>query len=374
LSVVIIDPATGGVAGLYLDAYKEVAEQHGATLVGAYSSLSDAGKRYFYRYTDLASGGREKFGRLRLPVRYTELIAGLARSLFLIARKRPKAVFYALSSNLTPELIFLLILRAFGVPTYVICHDVVPFIAAHENRRFKNAQRRQFYHLASKLICHNRRSIVELTQNYGIAAERIEYVPFPIMDIGGLAEADGHEPAHEADARFLFIGHVRVEKGVNILVRAWREAQPSMAGAQLVIAGQVPHGVEICADGENPGMLLINRYIEEAEYVQLIAGADFVVFPYIAGTNSGVLSNVISLGKPVIVSDIAMFPESGLIAADSYFPSQDEGALAHKLVEYAGLSRAERKAKSDMVLRIRDERFADFATTLDNLLTKIEAG
>ena len=373
MSVVIIDPATGGVAGLYLDAYKEVAEKHGATLVGAYASLSNAGKRYFYPYTDLASGGLQKFGRMRLPIRYAELIAGLARSLFLIARKRPKAVFYALSSNLTPELIFLLILRAFGVRTYVICHDVVPFVAAHENRTFKNAQRRQFYRFASKLICHNRRSIVELTQNYGIASERIEYVPFPIMDIGGLAEADGAAPTHEGGPRFLFIGHVRAEKGVNILVRAWREAQPSMTGAKLVIAGQVPHGVEICADAENPGLVLMDRYIGEAEYVRLIAEADFVVFPYIAGTNSGVLSNVVSLGKPVIVSDIAMFPESGLIAAGSYFPSQNEGALACKLVEYGSLSPAERKAKSDAVLQIRDERFAEFATTLDNLLTRIEA-
>jgi len=373
LSVVIIDPATGGVAGLYLDAYKEVAEKHGATLVGAYASLSNAGKRYFYPYTDLASGGRQKFGRLRLPIRYAELIAGLARSLFLIARKRPMAVFYALSSNLTPELIFLLILRAFGVRTYVICHDVVPFVAAHENRTFKNAQRRQFYRFASKLICHNRRSIVELTESYGIASERIEYLPFPIMDIAGLAKAGAAAPSHEAGPRFLFIGHVRAEKGVNILVRAWREVQPSMVGAKLVIAGQVPHGVEICADAENPGLVLIDRYIGEAEYVRLIAEADFVVFPYIAGTNSGVLSNVVSLGKPVIVSDIAMFPESGLIADGSYFPTQNEGALARKLVEYGSLSPAERKAKSNAVLQIRDERFAEFATTLDDLLTKIEA-
>jgi len=373
LSVVIIDPATGGVAGLYLDAYKEVAERHGATLVGAYASLSEAGKRYFYPYTDLASGGRQKFGRLRLPIRYVELIAGLARSLFLIARKRPKAVFYALSSNLTPELIFILILRAFRVRTYVICHDVVPFVAAHENRTFKDTQRRQFYRFASKLICHNRRSIVELTQNYGVAAERIEYVPFPIMDIGRLAKAGGAEPLHEAGARFLFIGHVRAEKGINILVRAWRDAHPSMDGAQLVIAGQVPHGVEICTDAENPGMVLMDRYIGEAEYVRLIAEADFVVFPYIAGTNSGVLSNVVSLGMPVIVSDIAMFAESGLVAADSYFPSQDGDALARKLIEYGSLSLAERKAKSDAVLKIRDDRFADFTATLDNLLTRIEA-
>lgn len=373
MSVVIIDPATGGVAGLYLDAYKDAAGKHGATLVGAYASVSDAARRYFYPYTDLAAGGRKKFGRLRLPIRYAELVAGLLRCLILIARQRPKAVFYALSSNLMPELLFLLVLRMFGVRTYVICHDVVPFVAAHENRTLKDAQRRQFYRFASGLICHNQRSVVELTQNYGIAPDRIEYVPFPIMDIRELAGADGIVPSRETGARFLFIGHVRAEKGVNILVRAWREAHRSMPDAHLVIAGQVPRGVEIDADAENLGVTLMDQYIEEAEYVRLIAGSDFVVFPYIAGTNSGVLSNVVSLGKPVIVSDIAMFPESGLVAADSYFPSQDIPALARKLVEYGALSPAEREAKSEAVERIRDERSAAFGVALDGLLTKIEA-
>lgn len=373
MSVVIIDPATGGVAGLYLDAYKDVAKKHAATLVGAYASLSDAALRYFYPYTDLASGGRKKFGLLRLPIRYAELTVGLLRCLVLIARKRPNAVFYALSSNLAPELLFVLVLRAFGVPTYVICHDVVPFVAAHENRTLKDAQRRQFYRFASGLICHNQQSLVELTQNYGIARDRIEYVPFPIMDIRELAGRDGTAPADGAGARFLFIGHVRVEKGVNILIEAWRKAYRSMPDAHLTIAGLVPRDVDIGDDAANPGITLINQYIEETEYVRLIARSDFVIFPYIAGTNSGVLSNVVSLGKPVIVSDIAMFSESGLVPADSYFPSQDIPALAGKLVEYGALSQIERESKSEAVERIRAQRSAAFAAALDNLLAKIEA-
>lgn len=372
MSVVIIDPATGGVAGLYLDAYKDVAGKHRATLVGAYASVSAAARRYFYPYTDLAVGGREKFGRLRLPIRYAELVAGLVRCLILIARQRPKAVFYALSSNLMPELLFLLFLRMFRVRTYVICHDVVPFVAAHENRTLKDAQRRQFYRFATKLVCHNKRSIVELTQNYGIAPDRIEYVPFPVMDVRGLDGADDGARAGETGARFLFIGHIRAEKGINILVRAWREAHPSVPTARLIIAGQIPRGVEIDFNADNPGLTLIDHYIEEHEYVRLIAEADFVVFPYIAGTNSGVLSNVVSLAKPVIVSDIAMFPESGLVAPESYFPSQDEAALARKLVEYGSLSRAERVAKSQVVAQIRDTRSAKFDAALDSLLNRIE--
>ena len=312
---------------------------------------------------------------MRLPIRYVELIIGLARSLILIARMRPKAVFYALSSNLMPELIFILILRLFRVRVYVICHDVVPFVAAHENRRFKDAQRRQFYRFASKLICHNRQSMVELTQNYGVAEGRVGYVPFPIMDIRSLASAAetmNAERTGKGAVRFLFIGHVRAEKGINVLIRAWRMAHPSMPDAHLIVAGQIPRGVEIAADADNPRLTLIDRYIEEAEYVRQIAEADFVVLPYLAGTNSGVLSNVVSLGKPVIVSDITMFPESGLVDSDSYFPSEDEVALACRLVEYSKLSPREREAKSKAVARIRDARSEEFDAALDSLLLRVE--
>lgn len=379
MSVVIIDPATGGAAGLYLDAYKGAARNYGATLVGAYSSISAESRRYFYPFTDLAAGGKGRFGRLRLPIRYIELLAGLVRSFLLIVSKRPKAVFYALSSNLTPELIFILLLRVLRLPVYVICHDVVPFVAAHENRKLKDFQRRQFYRFASKLVCHNKRSAVELTRNYGIDASKIEYIPFPIWDlrefpVAGTVDRPERPVSTEEGLCFLFVGHVRAEKGVNVLVGAWRRAFPSIPAARLLIAGQVPRGVEILSADSTPGLDVMDSYIEEAEYVRLISESDCVVLPYLAGTNSAILSNVVSLGKPSIVSDIEMFRECGLVAEDAMFRSQDEEALAAKLVEFASLSSAQRRAKSVAVEEIRDNRTGDFNAALYRLLSRISAG
>ena len=366
------------MAGLYLDAFRGVARRHGATLVGACSSISTEGKRYFYPLTDLAAGGKQRFGRLRLPIRYAELLLGLARSFLLIISKRPKAVFYALSSNLTPELIFILLVRAIGVPVYVICHDVVPFVSAHESRKLKDFQRRQFYRFASKLICHNKRSVFELTQNYGIEADKIEYVPFPIWDIREFlasVTADRHEtPVVTGEGvKFLFVGHVRAEKGVNVLTGAWRRAFPRISHASLLIAGQVPRGVEIDGADSTPGLTVMDCYVEEAEYVRLISESDCVVLPYLAGTNSAILSNVVSLGKPSIVSDIEMFRECGLVGEEAMFRSRDETALAEKLVEYVSLSPAGRKAKSEEVERIRDARSREFDAALDRLLERISA-
>ena len=361
------------MAGLYLAAYQPIADRYGATTIGAYASLPDIGKRYFYKRTDLALKGRKRFGVMRMPIRYAELIVGLARSLLLIARRRPKAVFYALSSNLAAELLFVLILRLFRVQIYVICHDVVPFVSAYESRRFKDIQRRQFYRFADKLICHNKRSLAELNERYGIAESKLEYIPFPLMDMRTIKPLGGASNARKTSrtgTNFLFIGHMRAEKGVDLLIDAWRSGQP-LPDARLTIAGQVPGGEKIQSVAGIPALNLEDRYIDEPTYVRLIAEADCVVLPYISGTNSGVLSTVVSLGKPAIVSDIAMFRESGLVDSDSYFRAGDASALRDKIVEYAGLPNAERSAKIAGVERLRSARIADFSTALTALLDRI---
>ncbi|WCP73939.1 glycosyltransferase family 4 protein [Sphingomonas hankookensis] len=376
MSVVVIDPATGGVAGLYLDAYAKAASTREVTMVGAYASLSNAPmERYFYKRTDLASGGRQRFGKLRMPLRYMELIQGLIRSLLLIIRTRPKAVFYALSSNLMPELLFVLTLRLFRIPIHVICHDVVPFVGARENRALKDAQRRQFYRFANRLICHNRRSLVELRDRYGIAADKLDYLPFPLMDIRPLAQQRTTQTERSrlsvTRVRFLFIGHMRPEKGVNLLIHAWRKAASRLQGSELVIAGQVPAGERIVSNDGIPRLTILDDYIDEQRYVHLIDEADVVVLPYLAGTNSGVLSNVVSLGKLVIVSDIAMFPESGLIDDTSTFAAGEVDALVDRLVEYGSMSAAQRRSKAEAVERIRDHRMELFSFAFDAILHRI---
>lgn len=375
MSVIIVDPATGGVAGLYLDAFRSIDARHDCTLVGAYSSIPPMQKAYFYPWTDLASGGHNRFGRFRLPLRYMELIFGLLRTFLLIIRKRPIAVFYALSSNLLPELLFTIAVKLIGIRVFIICHDVVPFVSSYENQSINVLKRRQFYRVANKLLCHNKRSPIELNQNYGISIEKIHYIPFPILDLrvaeallGSFAPKQKSKRLH---TQFLFIGHVRVEKGINVLIDAWKMVAPSIINARLVIAGQIPPNVALTSTTA-VNMTLIDHYIDEAQFIKMIREADIVILPYLAGTNSGILSSVISLGCPVIVSDIEMFTESGLAQEHWVFPNRNAAALAAKIQACAGMARTEIETQSKLVKIARDRRVLEFSRALDELLTDIQ--
>lgn len=375
LSTVIIDPATGGVAGLYLNAYRQIASDHNCTLIGSYSSIPPAQKAFFYKRTDLAAGGRGRFGFLRLPLRYLELLIGLIRSFIFVVRKRPRAVMYALSSNLLPELVFIFVLRVIGFQVFLICHDVVPFVAAYENRSLKDLQRRQFYKAATKLICHNKRSIIELTENYGICSKKIIYLPFPILDLrigrSLLRVPDASTTLSPYKTKFLFIGHVRPEKGVDVLLKAWQLAAPGIREAQLLIAGQIPYGLKLWPY-EATNIEIINRYIDECNFIRLIQESDVVVLPYVSGTNSGILSSVISLGRRVILSDLDMFKESGLSHSEWEFESGNSSDLASKICSYAQMNNADIEKQLAAVEEIRDRRIRDFSAHLDNLFTMIE--
>lgn len=374
MSVIIVDAATGGVAGLYLNAFRSIGARHDCTLVGAYSSIPPVQKAYFYPWTDLASGGHHRFGRFRLPLRYIELIFGLLRTFLLIIRKRPVAVFYALSSNLLPELLLIVAVKLIGIKVFIICHDVVPFVSSYENKSINVLKRRQFYRVANKLICHNKHSFTELNKNYDISIEKIQYLPFPILDLR-VAEAllDSAPSTHRSErlhTQFLFIGHVRAEKGINVLIDAWRTAAPNMINAQLVIAGQIPPNAALTSTTA-ANMNLVDKYIDDAQFIKLIREADFVILPYLAGTNSGILSSVVSLGCPVIVSDIEMFTESGLAQEHWVFPTRDVAALAAKIQDCAGMTRTEIERQSKSVQLTRDQRLTEFSRALDDLLTDI---
>lgn len=374
MTVVIIDPATGGVAGLYLEAYSEIADRNGVSLVGAKSSIPPAKYPFFYPMTDLADGAKKRFGPLRLPIRYLELIHGLIRSLVLILRRRPKAVMYALSSNLMPEYLFLSILKRIGVKVIIICHDVIPFVSAYEIRKLKTQKRYLFYKKADILICHNKASMRELVNHFNIPYEKISYIPFPILDLRkarGLLNASRQVGRNDRRRiRFLFIGHVRAEKGINTLIRSWKIVASSDVDLELVVAGQVSKGVTLVAR-EIANMTIIDQYICERDFIEHIMNADCVILPYDSGTNSGILSSVLSLGRPVITSDIEMFKESGLISDDWMFEAGNADALARKILNFSQMPKREMERQRQTVYNIRDQRILSFNSEVQKILCEI---
>lgn len=338
-TLVLIDSATSGCAGAYIDAiYRRLRPNDAVEVAVSHYFPFDYGRKVFYKYSELTAQGKYRLGRFRLYVRFFELLRSFLWLFRYVRTARIRILCYALSSNLTLEYIFLFAIKIFTkVKVYIICHDVIPFVREGDSLDHVIRKRRRFYRLADKLIVHNRNSADDLRTTFGVVDGIVSF-PFPIYELNRIALADVAVLPPAKGRRFLFIGHLRAEKGIDVLLEAWTRVHRERPHAELVIAGNLPVGridpFEAVAD---TSVTLITRYLADEEYVALIRDADCVVLPYSRGTNSAVVSTALFLRKNLVVSDIGMFAGNPLIPAESFFVRNDAASLAERLIYFHDL-------------------------------------
>ena len=338
--LLLIDSATSGVAGAYIDGiWRRLTNRDAVEVAVSHYFPFNYGKRIFFKYSELTAQRRYRLGRARLYVRLGELLIAFARLIVWVIVSRVDAVCYALSSNLSVEYAFLWLLkRVARVDVLLICHDVIPFVGPGQDLAGMIQRRRPFYLLADRLIVHNGHSIDDLEAVFKIPRGKVRQFPFPIYDTSAMGFRDVDVLGPTDKHRFLFIGHLRQEKGVGVLLDAWARLRQRRQDAELVIAGNIPPGCEYeLTSTEERGIRLLAGYVTEEAYVNLIRQADCVVLPYSRGTNSAVVSTVLAAGKNLVVSDIPMFKDNPLIQPESFFACDDAESLAGRLAYFCDL-------------------------------------
>jgi glycosyltransferase involved in cell wall biosynthesis len=130
----------------------------------------------------------------------------------------------------------------------------------------------------------------------------------------------------------LFVGRLEPEKGVQVLLDAWRRA--SLPDAALAFAGEGP----LAARLEEPGVHALGR-VPRDELPVLYAAADALVLPSIRTATflepwGLVVNEAMHQGTPIIASDAVGAVAGGLVREGRnglVTPAGDSGALASRL-------------------------------------------
>ncbi len=154
------------------------------------------------------------------------------------------------------------------------------------------------------------------------------------------ARARSRAGAGEADLLVLYVGRLEEEKGVRVLLEAWRQADLG-GGARLALAGRGP--LESVAERAGAGVRTLG-YVDELELPALYAAADLLVLPSVRTATFtepwGLVVNEAMLQQtPVIVSDAVGAAAGGLVRDGRnglIFPAGDSRALATRLASLAG--------------------------------------
>ena len=344
---------TAGNAGMYIkqtiDALKML-ECDVMAFVNAYYLFDDEEcRKVFFKHTE--NMARNRF---RKYFKYIEMILNfnkVYRSIRKIAKKYEAVeVVYSLNECYKPAFHFIQrVKKIANVKLGILVHDIVPFQTAYTNTIYvpqdKMLEEAEFY------VAHNNYTENILREKYP-NRDILQY-RFPLLDLSQLT-GESMADKTEDEISFLFLGFLRKEKGIDILLDAWRQIEGKYSNAHLIIAGKIPEGIEYDFSGLNQ-VKQIDRYLTDEEYGSLIQKADYAVLPYIEGTNSGVLSTISCYRKPSITSDLPMFRESEFTLPELRFNtgSKDELAdLMAKLIE-------EHKEKyatycNEMEQRVRD--------------------
>lgn len=349
---------TAGNAGLYLDEIYQVLKNAGYSqkVFVSYYYPFDYGERIFFKRTEMEHCGYK--GLTRKVMQAMELLYALVIILWSASKEMPNIVNYSyVSSGNVLLLNFLKLLKRLCKCKLVItCHDVVPFSRDEKEYNREMAIKRKIYALADFYLIHNENSKKDLQRLFGVVNDKILNHPFPLMD---LSKLDKGASTIETKYNFLFIGQMRREKGVDVLLDAWQHVISACPDAKLCIAGNplyykdyLEKKKEWC-DSNNVTLKL--GFIKDSEYAMTVNSTKCVVFPYTAGTNSGVISTVVSLGRDVITSDIEMFADNPFVCEENMFSAGDAAALSKKMIEFC-----KGKVKSDVQQRLLAYR-NDFA-------------
>jgi len=371
IKIVHIYYGTSGSAGLYIDRiYKSLFNSCSEDVIVNYYFPFNYGQKVFYKYSELSSPYAKKYPSvlLRHLIRFLELLYSLLFSLFYVLKHKVEVINYNLTADLFPEYLFLLIIKKFTkIKIFITCHDVIPFNSKDSNIDSLIENKNKFFKIADKLIVHNQNSINDLMRVYGIDEDRVIKFNFPTMNLNNLGF--DLKDSKRKKFRIGMVGHFRKEKGVQILIDAWRILQKDSKDMEILLAGNFPKDIlKDVKEIEGLNAIIMDGFVSDKEYVQIIKDCDVIVLPYTRGTNSGIPSSVILMNTLLLTSDIEMFKNNKIIHPSLLFESGNPKSLAERIVYLYNLSNDERSKLKNIITYLVKNYENEFDTSVKKLL------
>jgi D-inositol-3-phosphate glycosyltransferase len=282
------------------------------------------------------------YGRAHKLVRAYRLLAGNIRAT-THARKSGTnvAIFHVFKSD-GFEAAAVAFARLIGLQTFVIVHDVARLDAKAKFSLLAGIARR-----TTGVIVHNEFSRSALMDTANVDAAKVCVIPHgnyitQFLNPPSVAQARASLDLPPNKMTLLFFGNPRREKGLHILL----DALVPLAGRDdllLVVAGKMkgPEEEEVRQFVKANNLESIVRldigHVADERVADYYRAASVVVLPYLRVYESGVALMAMSLGRPILASDLPVFDhiisESGAGLLFSAGDSQDLSRVIGQLAD-----------------------------------------
>jgi glycosyltransferase involved in cell wall biosynthesis len=173
---------------------------------------------------------------------------------------------------------------------------------------------RRLYGLADAVVVHSEHGRDRLTEELGIEAGKVRVIPHGTFDY--LTRLESEQPLDPELEHWLgegpvalFFGLMRPYKGIDILLRAWRDVPGE--SARLVIAGGARMDLAPLEALADERVRFLPRFVTDPEIPALFRRAQVVVLPYREIEQSGVLFTALAFARATIATRVGGFTEVG---------------------------------------------------------------
>ncbi len=195
------------------------------------------------------------------------------------------------------------IFSAAEAPYALVVHNVHP----HERIPGSRHAAQWIFRRASRLVVHS----MTLADQ---CRELAPTVPVSVVPMPPLLPVV-QRPLPSGPVRLLCLGYLRDYKGTDIAIRAVRSLLDRGADVSLSVVGEPWDGdsapwTSLVRDLSLDGRVHLDlRYVGDEELCELIADHHMLLAPYRSATQSGIVSQALAAGRPVVATAVGGLPE-----------------------------------------------------------------
>jgi glycosyltransferase involved in cell wall biosynthesis len=359
-----------------------VACGHDVTLYGRQPGRDDGDARLpvvpaFYRLANLPRIAALP-GPLRLGVKGLDHAWSMARLPARLRRQRADMIHFQWLPLPLVDRLSLARLRRIA-PLVLTVHDTDPF-NGNPSSRLQSGGFLGCLARFDRLIVHTEQGAARLRAR-GLA-DRLAVLPHGIL--GGTPPERRAPDPMQGPVTFTLFGKLKPYKGADTLIAAFALVPPALrAQARLRIVGKpymdlAPLHALAAASGLEEQVTIEPRFVADAEISDIFGPGTVAVFPYRAIDSSGVLTQALAHGRPVVASRLGGFAEVLTDGVQGHLAAADDvpafaAALTHLLADRlfaagcarAALALADGGASWEAIARQTEAVYADAARAYD---------
>jgi glycosyltransferase involved in cell wall biosynthesis len=219
--------------------------------------------------------------------------------------------------NHDPRLLFI----GTRTPVVLTIHDPRAHLGAHSHSGWRSAVIKAWRRRAKLLLLHS----AALRQQLPVAQSSK-----PVVVVPHGSEVRSRPFSIPPDPRVLFFGRLEPYKGIDVLLAAMELVWSSRPEIKLTIAGRGTYALPVEVDSR---IEIRNEYVPSDELDGLFARARLVVLPYRDASQSGVGSEAVARGIPIVATRVGGL--SDLVPDDRFLvrPGDADG-LARAILDH----------------------------------------